>query len=552
MKRRLGVIMLACITLVPPSQCAEVQPTSTDQPTQQAAKCIEQGHIYFTQGLYDEAVNEYTTAIELDPKLAVAYWGRGRIYHFDKGAYTRAVADYSKAIELDPEYTEAHYYRGLANAANGAYDRAIYDFSKAIELDPGLIMAYNIRAWCYAHKAQWDQSSQLYLYQLFQSDPSLVEAYQGRNWFYLRQMQWDLFAVPDLVKDTDPKATKNEHYNSPQSSTPVNPGPGKNKFPAVPYVKVTPVSGTVGTKLFIYGWGFRTGEDGITITWDGEIIICNIMAEHDGSLIVDGSARADGILRETVYVPETTQGSHIIGVYGSSFTPKGIVNDTVFEVIPEIKLSPEPSIKGTRVIIAGSGFANSEVITISLDKMAINVTATTDSTGSFNATLIVPTIKGKEYTVAASGNKGNSVEANFIITLAKSIPTEQEPAVAEFYCNRGYARFKKAQWAQAIADLNSAYTRDSTLNRGSWNKDWAMDKQRQWDMVIADYEKIIAMITGSSVHQDKSSSGVLREDIVLALADYNKAAEISKDSAFVQRMRESIEFIEEWSNGIDK
>ena len=142
---KLSVILLAFIMLVPPSQCIGGQSTSTAPATQH----VEQGDAFFTQGLYDEAVKEYTAAIELEPTLAVAYWGRGKVYHFDKGEYSKAAEDYSKAIELDPKYTKAYYYRGLANAANGVYDRAIADFSKTIELEPSLITAYNLRAWCY-------------------------------------------------------------------------------------------------------------------------------------------------------------------------------------------------------------------------------------------------------------------------------------------------------------------------------------------------------------------------------------------------------------------
>lgn len=556
-KNRFSIILLAFITLVPPSQCTGGQ-TAIAPKTQQAAKHVEQGDAYFTQGLYDDAVNQYTAAIELDPGLAMAYWGRGKAYHFDKGIYPKAIDDYSKAIELDPKYTMAYYYRGLAKAANGAYDRAISDFSKTIELDPNLIMAYNLRAWCYTHKAQWEQSSQLFLYQLFESDSGLPAAYKGQGWIYVRQMQWDLFAVPDVVRVPDPRTTKDENSMSAQVSAAATPDPIKTRFPDTPYVKVTPVSGPVGTKIFIYGWGFRANEDGVTITWDGEIILCNIRAELDGSLMLDGSkvphiSRAyTGDTRVTIYVPPTTQGRHILGVYGSSFTPRGIVNDTVFDVTPSIKLQTEPNIKGTQVTIMGTGFASNEIITISLDKTSTNASATADSTGSFNAILVIPTTKGKEYIIDASGNKGNSAQANFTITLTKPVPAEKVPALAEVYSNKGYAHFKKAQWALAIADLDRAYFRDPALNRGSWNKDWALEKQKQWDVVIADYDKIIALLTKSASQQPKSSSGLLKEELALALTDFNKAAEISQDTSFVQKTKEAIKFIEEWSKGIDK
>ncbi len=227
-----------------------------------------------------------------------------------------------------------------------------------------------------------------------------------------------------------PKIPKGEHYIGAFSSMTSASELDKGKFIVAPYIKVTPLSGAVGTQIFIYGWGFRGNEDGITITWDNEIIVVNIRAETDGSIIVDGSkipyvnTSHDGDTRETVYVPPTTQGRHTIGVYGSSFTPRGIFNDTIFEVIPEIKLQVEPTIKGTQVNITGAGFASSEVITISLDKKTTDVTATTDSTGSFNAILTTPTKKDTEYAIAASGNKGNSAQASFSSSLDKSIPIE--------------------------------------------------------------------------------------------------------------------------------
>jgi hypothetical protein len=231
-----------------------------------------------------------------------------------------------------------------------------------------------------------------------------------------------------------PKASKGEHYFSAFSNMTSASEVGKSEFIIAPYVKANLLSGPVGTQIYIYGWGFRANEDGITITWDDEIIKCNIRAENDGSLIVDegkmpsnDTTKDEGNTRETVNVPPTTQGQHVIGVYGSSFTPKGTFNDIVFEVIPEINLQPEPSIKGTQITITGTGFASNESITISLGKTATDITVTTDNTGSFNAILTIPTSKGKEYSIAALGNKGNSAQASFISNIDKALPTEIKP-----------------------------------------------------------------------------------------------------------------------------
>lgn len=226
-----------------------------------------------------------------------------------------------------------------------------------------------------------------------------------------------------------PKTPKGEHYIGAFSSATSASEIGKTKFIVAPYVKVTPLSGPVGAQLLIYGWGFRANEDGVSMTWDGELFIYNIRAELDGSLVVDGSkvpfvsSSYTGDTREKVFIPPSTQGRHVLGVYGSSFTPKGVFNDTVIEVIPEIKLQTDPHIKGTQVTINGAGFANNETVTINLDK-ATNTTATTDNTGSFTAVVVVPAIKGKDYTITASGNKGNTAQASFSVTSTdKTIPT---------------------------------------------------------------------------------------------------------------------------------
>jgi hypothetical protein len=255
------------------------------------------------------------------------------------------------------------------------------------------------------------------------------------------KITWDgnLIPTPPATADRNgtwgmiipvPKTTKGEHYISVISTTTSASDIDKVKFIVAPYVNVTPLSGPVGTQILFYGWGFRPNEDGVTIIWDGEIILTNIRAELDGSLILDGSKYPNvsrsytGDTRETVYVPPTTQGRHTIGVYGSSFTPRGTFNDSTFEVIPDIKLAPEPSIKGTQVTIKGAGFAGNENIIINLDKAPTNITATTDSNGGFTAILVIPTVKGKQYSISASGNKGNSAQSSFVSTTDKSLPTE--------------------------------------------------------------------------------------------------------------------------------
>lgn len=180
------------------------------------------------------------------------------------------------------------------------------------------------------------------------------------------------------------------------------------KFTVAPAAKIEPLSGPVDTEIKIDGFGFRTGEDGVTITWDGEIIMCNIVAGGDGSWSA------------SLNIPPSTQGYHIIGVYGSSFTPKGIVPDTKFNVAPHIELQPTSGNRGTKVTIGGTGFTEDEAITISFNEIKLDVTVVADDTGSFNAKFEVPPSTIKENTITTAGNKGNS--ARTVFTTEKTTP----------------------------------------------------------------------------------------------------------------------------------
>jgi tetratricopeptide (TPR) repeat protein len=83
----------------------------------------------------DLAIADYDKAIEIDPRLAIAYANRGDMYGA-KGGYDREIADESKAIELDPRLDYAYYNRGEAYLAAGSPANALADFRTAATLIP--------------------------------------------------------------------------------------------------------------------------------------------------------------------------------------------------------------------------------------------------------------------------------------------------------------------------------------------------------------------------------------------------------------------------------
>jgi tetratricopeptide (TPR) repeat protein len=78
--------------------------------------------------------------------------------YYSQKAYDEAIAEYSKAIELKPDYAEAYNCRGDAYYYKGSYDQAIYDYSRTIEINLNNPQPYESRAMAYWQKAEYDRA----------------------------------------------------------------------------------------------------------------------------------------------------------------------------------------------------------------------------------------------------------------------------------------------------------------------------------------------------------------------------------------------------------
>lgn len=63
------------------------------------------GHTKYLQVDFDDAIFDYTKALQLDPSLAVAYYNRGTV-HYRLGDFQPAVKDLLEAVRLEPENKE--------------------------------------------------------------------------------------------------------------------------------------------------------------------------------------------------------------------------------------------------------------------------------------------------------------------------------------------------------------------------------------------------------------------------------------------------------------
>ena len=91
---------------------------------------------YLSEGNYEEAVIAFTAAIDIDPKRAEGYTGRGDAYALSgdtEDNLSAALADYEAALELDETLPGA--WLGLADVyiRQGDYDKALEVLREALE-----------------------------------------------------------------------------------------------------------------------------------------------------------------------------------------------------------------------------------------------------------------------------------------------------------------------------------------------------------------------------------------------------------------------------------
>jgi tetratricopeptide (TPR) repeat protein len=170
---------------VEPAPVAQPEPSQPDPAAvkaaaeaQQVTAVLSAGRAQLDAKQWPEAINTYTTLIELRPKLlegwlrrcmanqlsgnnkaaiedcskaleikadADAFYFRGRAFHAEKELH-RAVTDYSNAILVKPYNPDAHFYRAQVWQALDNVSGAIYGYSEAARQKQGFTDAILARA----------------------------------------------------------------------------------------------------------------------------------------------------------------------------------------------------------------------------------------------------------------------------------------------------------------------------------------------------------------------------------------------------------------------
>ena len=137
-------------------------------------------HYYLHE--YEDAIESYQKAIELNPEDAGAYYNMGISYD-NIEAYEKAIEAYQKAIELNPEDAGVYYNMGISYDNIEAYEKAIEAYQKAIELNPEDARAYNNMGVSYENLERYVEAIEAYQ-KAIELNPEDASAYNNMGVSY--------------------------------------------------------------------------------------------------------------------------------------------------------------------------------------------------------------------------------------------------------------------------------------------------------------------------------------------------------------------------------
>jgi DnaJ family protein C protein 7 len=106
---------------------------------QKLERMKEEGNAAFKSGKFQEAIDTYGKALEVDPanKLTNSKILQNRaLCHSRQKSWTAAIADCDKALELDPGYTKARKTRAKALGESGNWQEAVREYKAIQEENP--------------------------------------------------------------------------------------------------------------------------------------------------------------------------------------------------------------------------------------------------------------------------------------------------------------------------------------------------------------------------------------------------------------------------------
>ena len=175
--------------------------------------------LFYVQTNYQDAISNYTLAINLKPDNAYAYVSRGKAYAKEED-YMRAKLDFEIAINLDPSLTDAYNSLCWYGSLLGDADNVLSKCEQAVLLEPNNYHYRDSRG--VARALTGDYQGAILDFQFFVNQAggnfsnSLADIREREQWIF------------DLGKGINPFTSEELHKLLENDSLPDNPPPKPN------------------------------------------------------------------------------------------------------------------------------------------------------------------------------------------------------------------------------------------------------------------------------------------------------------------------------------
>jgi hypothetical protein len=169
-------------------------------------------------------------------------------------------------------------------------------------------------------------------------------------------------------------------------------------FTVLPDIKLSPSSGSPGSKVILNGTGFPANKKEVTLSFDGQDTALAISTSGVGSFSAEFA------------IPNTIAGKHEFKATVESISM--VDASASLQVSPKISLEPEHPEIGAEVTVTGCGFAAKSQVSIKYDDISISSSPTdkppiTDWNGSLSLSFKVPESSKDNHVITATDKAGN-------------------------------------------------------------------------------------------------------------------------------------------------
>ena len=118
----------------------------------------QRGQVHLLQQDYQEAISDFSYAIQLDPSYSPAYRERATVRMEYLGDLGDALRDIDRAVELDPAMPTSYVVRAMIRSRMANAEEALVDVNTAIQLDGSHEGALSFRAHAYLAMERNDEA----------------------------------------------------------------------------------------------------------------------------------------------------------------------------------------------------------------------------------------------------------------------------------------------------------------------------------------------------------------------------------------------------------